>query len=413
MNTNSARKASTERGTALLVALSCVLVLGLLGAGAAELLRQRTYASSREVNARIAQKLAEGGIERGLSWFTLGTNMNKLALPVVAQAFDLSEGHVAVVLDVPQGVMTSTATVRNVTATSKLLFNVASTINPAPVDPTPIIACGIMTDWDITGNGNATLRGNADIKVHSNHLMDIQNIYKYSQKVASSTAAVANVRAVKTGTIPLKQQNPKVVIPVLNWVKLEQEAKTKSFSYQDMTQSGKTITRSNFFQTAADFVNVVNCTNGATLQVTGPVYIKTGPLTCGSFKINGGPLIIEGDVDVRVTGGGVITISNTSAWPISIAWKGGELYFGGNSVSTFDNYIYSENGGYMDFQGTSFALTGGIFLRGVPASGAASLSLNGTPDLNLVPMDPTKLVDYFGAPDTPITTTTFTLYAWQ
>ena len=89
------------------------------------------------------------------------------------------------------------------------------------------------------------------------------------------------------------------------------------------------------------------------------------------------------------------------------------MYFGGNSVSTFDNYMYSENGGYMDFQGTSFSLTGGIILRGIPASGAASLSLNGNPDIILCQMDPIKLVDYFGAPDTPITTTTFTLFAWQ
>jgi hypothetical protein len=158
----------------------------------------------------------------------------------------------------------------------------------------------------------------------------------------------------------------------------------------------------------------MNRSASATLTVTGPIYVKAGPLSCGNLSISGGPLIVEGDVDIRVTGNGYVNITNCSAWPVAIAWKGGQLYFGGNSVSTFTNTIYSENGGSMDFKGTAFALSGGaILLRGKPANGGAPLNLNGTPDLSLAPMDADLIQQYFVSPGTPTTSTTFTVYAWQ
>lgn len=401
-----------ERGTALLVALSCVLVLGILGAMATDMLRQRTFASQREVNQRVAQKLAEGGIERALSWFTLAANMSATSLPSLISSYSVSEGHVDVALDVANGVMTATGNVKGVQASRRLLFKVATATTPVTFDTALVAGCGILTDWDITGNGDAGLRGNVDVRVHSNHLLDIKNINTFAQKVASSTAACADISKVKSGPTPQLKQMANVPIPLLNWAKFQSEASAKTFSYHDSTQGGRLITRSNLFQTAADFVNVVNVSGGA-LTVTGPVYIKSGPLTCNSFSISGGPLIVEGDVDIRITGNGLISITNVGNYPVSIAWKGGLMYFGGNSKSTFSGYLYAETGGSMDFKGTSFQVTGGLILRGIPADGSSSLNLNGTPDLCLAKMNETQLGNYFVGTGTPTTTTTFTLYAWQ
>jgi len=413
MNSHVSSTRSSERGTALVVALYCVLVVGLVAAGSSLVIGQRIADSTREVNQAIARKLAEGGTERAMAWLTLPANMTATALPSAVTSYTVAEGHVDVTLDALKGELTSSSTVRGIKAISRVLYKAEVVMAIQPIDVEGILGCGIVTDRDITGNGNAALKGLVNLNIHSNHILDIQNLYSIVQNTVSSTVAQASIFQVKTGPMPQKLKSSEVEIPLLNWWLYESEAKGKTFTYQDMTQGGKSITRSNYFATAADFVNVVNSSPNKSLTVTGPVYIKQGPLSCGSFKISGGPLVVEGDIDIRVTGGGVVNITNCDAWPIAIAWKGGQLYFGGNSVSTITNWIYSETGGYMDFKGTSFQLLGGIMLRGKPAGGSSSLNFGGTPDIILTQMDENKLLTYFVCPGTLVQKTNFTLYAWQ
>lgn len=409
--TRGARR--SQKGAALLVALFAVLVVSLVAVSSVGLMQQRIHDARRDTDQTIARNLADGGVERALSWFIQPANLTKTALPADLASYAVSEGRVSVTLDVPNGVITSSSTVGNVTATTRVLFSLTTVTVPPPYDWSGLLGCGIITDWNINGNGTAGLRGFTDVRVHSNNLLDIKNINTFAQKWASSTAALAYIFKVKSGPTPIKQKIARIEIPLLNWGAFEAEAKSKTFTYIDQSQGNKSITRSNFFATAADFVQVVNATGGATLNVTGPVYIKTGPLSCTNISISGGPLIVEGDLNIRVTGNGYVRITNCAAWPVAIAWKGGELYFGGNSISTIGNTIYSETGGNMDFQGTAFSLNGAIMLRGKPASGAASLALNGTPDMSLVKMSETALKPYFTPPGVATTTTTLTLLAWR
>ncbi|MFA4945728.1 MAG: hypothetical protein WC789_13655 [Lentisphaeria bacterium] len=372
-----------ERGSAFMAALFCLLVVGMAAATLAAMSGSELKLHQRATNQMRAQRIARGGAERAMAWLmqnyqpatpTLPTDLESPTFPAPDDA------SACTVTLVPDNInnkieIIAEATVNQNTATSRVLME--RTPKEIDTDPTYLKGFGILVGGVFGGGGNLSILGTAALLIHSNTEIDITNVDKIIQDILASVGSV-DIGKDKSGTPhTLKPGQSSVPIPTLKWDALKTEAQSLSFTYK-----GKAY--QNYFASTAEFVDLFKSLKGSQLTVTGPLYVDGDvALSTNEFdiNINGGPLIVDGQVTYKGAGNSLFRITNPKVSgqvsPIAFAYEDGIFFVTGNGSNQVASYIYSTNGS-VRMQGTSDMLLGGGLILG------GDLTIGGTPDLNVV-----------------------------
>lgn len=342
-----------ERGSAMMMAMFCILMVVLASVTIMTVAKQELGMSRYLVDRTKARAVANGGMEKTLGW--LSKNQSQIQnIPANIATGTLGNGSYVVTSSSVGGSvveLVSTARVGATTAETRVYVSCPNT--------DIAMAAAIFSNGNIAGNGSYTVNGG----IYSNQNVNTGGSSTINGNVYASGTATAMTAA----GYSVHSSAPKVTFPLVDF----------NYYYAIAQANGQVITASDFNKnktatyTPPGGVLWVNA-NGSDIKLNGNYTITVN----GTLVVYNGNLNVIGNAILVVTGN-----TSTNGVAPAILINSGSLSLGGGSSITGCVYV---NAGTINMQGSANALNCNMVSWG-------DVSPGGTPTVNPPPKNDVAL----------------------